>query len=222
MIVESHFDNRPIDDGMRPPPSVEMPIVLLGVYYSGAKDVAVLVADDLGIGALDVTRYVAYQLRDTEPFRREHALQKQVFLNVIYDESLGNKLVVTVDDFKALDGFDALASRQLPAGRRPRLRGQRYPGTAVFLELDDSMIEYAAKRISANDPGRTAAAEEERLRRGQGVLRKMAAKFSRLPDCPTIKIDAAKVDMGKDDVDSMFDTYCASAREIVTKLRSRH
>src|SRR5712692_10500510 len=47
------------------------PVVLAGVYYSGAKDIAVLLHDWTGLGAFDVSRYVGELTTDVRALRTE-------------------------------------------------------------------------------------------------------------------------------------------------------
>lgn len=255
LIVESYFDNKPhrIDaDAERHEWAAVTPVVLLGVYYSGVKDVAVRVAELTKLGALDVSRYIAEEIRDTRPFRRELILQSQVFWNLITSE-LGRRLIITIDDFEALaprpDDPDR-SSLGWPAQHRDmrqRLRPQKYPGTAIVLELDADLLDYAAYRIvKARIRGRVeeprgeelrmlVAKERDELAEAQQRLHRLADRFEhrhRLAPLTgsDVEVTLKNVLRGtsdddgfgyEDQVHEMFDAYMDAARTIADELVHR-
>jgi hypothetical protein len=239
LIIESYYDNKPSTANRRDLEkwATVAPVVLFGVYYSGVKDVVVELHKHLELGAFDVSRYIAQVIRDTQPFRGELQLQSQVFWNLV-ESPLGKDLVVTVDDYKAL-----VESQRAARGRRlwgERLKRGKLPGTAVLLELDEDLLEYAAYRVVANkvasgeEPEPTderMRVEEERrqLADAQKKLKRLTARFEHRLGPVVISIaDSSQAGAPRvqrredgsydDQIDEMFDAYRDVADDLADRL----
>jgi hypothetical protein len=216
LIYESHFDNRAPTGAS----TAVGPVVILGVYYSGAKDVAVMVSKHTGLGAVDVSRYVAESLVAPDPFRHDWGVITATFWNAV-EGDLARDMVVTVDDYRAL-----IAREVEPHHLR------KLPARTYFLDLTDGCLRYAAYRLACNrrdrgharpPTGESVAESYGELKSGQRSLRQLAWKHFKhvtpysvdAPEPPSPRGDY------RDAVDQMFDQYHAIAVDIVAKLSSR-
>src|SRR3954453_1240921 len=216
LIYESHFDNRAPTGAS----TAVGPVVILGVYYSGAKDVAVMVSKNTGLGAIDVSRYVAESLVAPDPFRHDWGVITATFWNAV-EGDLARDMVVTVDDYRAL-----IAREVEPHHLR------KLPARTYFLDLTDGCLRYAAYRLACNrrdrgharpPTGESVAESYGELKSGQRSLRQLAWKHFKhvtpysvdAPEPPSPRGDY------RDAVDQIFDQYHAIADDIVAKLSSR-
>jgi hypothetical protein len=194
-------------------------IVVLGVYYSGAKDIVVILNRELGLAAMDVSRYVAQLLQDTEPIRADLSLQRLVFWNIASDfDRLGRRLVLTVDDYRALTENQS--------------RLAKLPGVAILLQLDRAMLDYAAYRVACSrlaptaDPADVLAEKSvslAELTEAQDQLQNLVRRQFR-DHLPTVTITPPKSLSDRagaypDLVDEMFDTYYEAAMTIARQVR---
>lgn len=210
LIVEDAFDNRvPLSNPLVLRRWSELtPIVVLGVHYSGAKDVGTELARLLDLGSLDIGRYMGEVFGERLPFRRETNLQGQLFENVT-SSLLGSKLVITVDDYQALQSLE---------GRRH----DRFPGTAVLLKLDAELLEYAAFRIwtGMERDERPDAPDVRSLKAAQAALERLSRRFAH--SLPAVPISCPDIERGQDgfadQVDDMFDTYMRAAKTLQERL----
>ncbi len=221
LIVESYFDNQASLPDMVISKNIPkaLPLVILGIYYSGAKDIAVLLHRRFGLAAVDVSRYLAQLLRDTDAFRSDLALQRIVFQN-LSSSDLARQLILTIDDYRALI--------------EPAPKPVKLPGTAVLLKLSPPMLRYAAYHVTRSRLGPTARsadvvarmqATHDELWRGQQQLSDLARRqFGHNLDVVTIDrsdITAEPTGTYQDRVDEMFDAYCRAAAEIEGNIRRR-
>jgi hypothetical protein len=216
LIVESFFANQGETPGF--PESVDGqlgPIVVAGVYYTGAKDVVVLLHQRIGWAAIDVSRYVAEVLHDTEPFREELALQRSVFTNLVSQED-DRRIVVTIDDYKAMTG----ALREMAKGlwHRPRT------ATAFMLKADDALLDYAAFHIARTRGLGSRGRDQMRLglQTAQEDLAKLCEKAftGHYEVAVRLPTGVSKTVTGYPDaVDLLFDRYREVADQIEARLR---
>ncbi len=215
LIYESHFDNRPPDHSQ----AARGPIVILGAYYSGAKDVAVLVSEGTGLGAIDLSRYVAESLVDTDAFRDDWDVIAASFWAVV-ESRLAPHMVVTVDDFQSLVAWET----------NPQLRGKLH-AKAFVLELSSEALRYAAYRVACNkrDPCSPAPPDAQvvaywhnELAAGQKLLRTLAKRSFRVVTFLDVHAPGRPTHGGYPDaVDEMFDQYWALASRIKAELIGR-
>jgi hypothetical protein len=216
LIYESHFDNRAPTGAS----TAVGPLVILGVYYSGAKDVAVVVSKHTGLGAIDVSRYVAESLVAPDPFRHDWGVIAATFWNAL-EGDLARNMVVTVDDYRAL------IVREIEPHHLRKLSARAY-----FLELTEEGLRYAAYRLACNrrEPGHmgpptagSVASSYDELKSGQQSLRQLARKHFRYVTPFSVDGPEPPSPSGhyRDAVDQMFDRYHAIADDIVERLSSR-
>ena len=149
LIIESYFDNRPL---IQREVQAEVrrslsPVILLGVYYSGVKDVIIVLHKKLGWAAIDVSRYIGELVYDAGPFRSDLELQNMIFW-MLAANRLGQPLVLTVDDYQAVTEV----GEWRPKGR--------LNATAVLLTLDGDMLDYAAYRVASSKLGPASLVRE--------------------------------------------------------------
>lgn len=212
LIVETFFDNKPARDE----PSTKGPLAVLGVYYSGAKDIAVLVSRETGLGALDCSRYIAETVRDSDRFRRDNGLMAATFWNAIQGDQ-ASKLCVTIDDVKALTDSPVHQSS------RARVRAKVF-----LLTLNAEALMYAAFRVAygerSNECERVTREKVQAKYRELTQLQKRlgALAYSAFSDVQPVAIDidvpARSDGTYPDAVDALFDVYATTAQRIVGML----
>lgn len=162
LIVETTFDNR--RSGRYPQQRWRKlaPIALVGVYYSGAKDIGVLLARETGLAAFDTGKYVGEVLRDASPFRQELRLQHALFWSLMEDPGR-RAIIVSVDDYAALTTLPAPES-----SRRPWPRTRQLDATIVVLKMEPKLLDYAAFHVARARRASETAALRRRLNKGGG------------------------------------------------------
>jgi hypothetical protein len=217
LIVESFFANQGETQGLPESISEQLgPIVVAGVYYSGAKDVVVLLHQRIGWAAIDVSRYVAEVLHDTEPFREELALQRSVFTNLVSQED-DRRIVVTIDDYKAMT--EALREMAKGLWHRPRA------ATAFMLKADDALLDYASFHIARTRGLHASGRDKVRdgLHAAQEDLAKLCEKAftGHYEVAVPLPAGVPKTASGYPDaVDLLFDRYREVSDEIHANLRN--
>jgi hypothetical protein len=162
LIVETTFDNRPSGRYPQQRWCDLAPIALVGVYYSGAKDIGVLLARESGLAAFDTGKYVGEVLRDASPFRQELRLQHALFWSLMEDPGR-RAIIMSVDDYAALTTLPAPES-----SRRSWPRTRQLDATAVVLRMEPKLLDYAAFHVARARRASETAALRRRLDNGGG------------------------------------------------------
>lgn len=215
LIVEAEFDDKAPDDAtidLRPKLRQLAPVVVLGAYYSGAKDVIALLHKSTGFASIDVSRYFAKFSTNLTALRDDCYWPGRAFERLIRE--VGRfPTVVTVDDAEVV----RYVHRPQP---KPRWRREaKRQGTAIMLVMDDRLLSYGGYHIArtkAGLGGRDLPTKEESesrtagLRQTQADLAKIALTYPRhreiqvrLPDTIARREDGSFAD----EVDLLFDLY---------------
>ena len=227
LIVEDEFANKGINLTRLAASNLGDvgPVVLAGVYYSGAKDIVVLLHNWTGLGAFDVSRYVAEMTTDVHALRTDEFVQETIFVNVVTNHECA-RLVVTVDDAAALAHGMAALKRGWHRVRR---------GTALVLRLEPDLMQYAAYHIARTQveeqsltpegsrlptPAEAAVVQKRLLGIQNELLKHVPDAFARSKILnvglhPEI---ARRGDAFADEPDLMFDQYWETSREALLAL----
>ncbi|WP_305785694.1 helix-turn-helix domain-containing protein [Symbioplanes lichenis] len=204
--------------GVRAVPRPGVPSVLVtGVYYAGAPDVAALLARELGYGFSTFDQLARLHAR--EGLRGLPSDQFKTTIAGVAHEVLSGPPAASGPMVWATDDPDALLDE------RGRAWVHDFAGPVVLLVLGVSALDYAAYRLCCVDANRPCDADTEAMRRmltrQQEALLALAAERPLLThtiELPSRVVRAAD-GVWSDAVDDMFDAYESAFHEIAGKLR---
>lgn len=222
LIVEAEFDDKGTNLSLATSKWAQAlsPVILYGCYYSGAKDLVVLLHEQTGLAALDVSRYVAKALGNISPLRADQSLPNAVFNNAI-TSNIGKALVITIDD--------ANVFLYQSSGKRHFGRRKSKPGTAVVLRMTPELLAYAGYHIARTRHSTAGQltetetiAEARKLQRLQDRLSSVARSHQRFVEVevPLAKGLQSTTWTYGDGVDEMFDVYRETAAVVLKKLEA--
>lgn len=204
---------------LRPPQlGVEYParagdIVVTGIYYAGAPDVAALLARARGYGFSTFDGIAKQQVRAGLrglPSAVQQRATRRIIRSVLVEQSPSvGPMVWATDD---PDALLALSEEEV----------HDFEGTFVLLQLSDEVLDYAAHRVCRVDeacPSETTQCDvRDRLRDQQNRLRDLlpAGTITHQIELPSAA--ARKGDLYPDAVDAMFDEYVAAAQAVDGEL----
>lgn len=194
-------------------------ILVTGIYYSGAPDVAALIADarNLGFGTFDhlARLVIAAGLRGL-PGKLQDATEAQIARAVLSGESPTTGPTIWSTN-----------NPEVILGESVRDLVMTFTGSVVLLELTEAGLDYAAERlgcVDSNPPQAERIAEwRSDLLRQQNALRELLSRcderrvIRRVVDIhPDIK--RGHNGLYSDSVHLMFDQYQAAARDVLSQL----
>ncbi len=190
-------------------------VLVTGVYYAGAPDVAALLARRHGYGF--------------STFDQLARLQVRAGLRGLPDKRL--ELATAGIAYAVLVGQSPTAGPMIWATNDPepvltaqaRVAVERFPGPIVLLELSEAVLDYAAYRVSRVDADRLGERAmndwRDRLRHQQQQLRdviggRAMVEMIELPAEASRRADGSYPDA----VDAMFDSYDTAAQAVASNL----
>ena len=176
-----------------------------------------------GLGALDISRYIAAACVNAAALRSDVELPRNAFESALRCE-VAESLIVTVDDASVI-----LAGKQR---RWPRLgiRQIQRTGTAIALLMDAPLLAYAGYHVARTrqqaategpPPESAVVASTRELKDLQGKLIDYAQRYQRhrVIDIHLPKdVDRVKESRYLDEVDALFDRYSETAQRIADQL----